>query len=255
MRSSSLLGPSMPVAGIGALLGVWAHPDDEAYASAALMTLVRSAGNRVTVATATRGEQGTQEPDVWPPQRLAALREREMLASLAALDVREHHWLGHQDGTLTEVHEDYAVQQIIDLIDAVQPDTIVTFGPDGLTGHPDHQTISGWVTTAWHALGRPGRLWYATLTPEFHRTWEPINSRVGLWMPRAVPPCDPVADLAFALQCDEQLLDRKLVALRAHASQTAHLIAALGVDHYRRWWATEAFVSADRQTDSRRTAA
>src|SRR5262249_13384249 len=103
MRSSSLLGPSMPVAGIGALLGGGAHPADQAYGAPAPLPSGGPAGNRATVATATRGEQGTQEPDVWPPQRLAALREREMLASLAALDVREHHWLGHQDGTLTEV--------------------------------------------------------------------------------------------------------------------------------------------------------
>src|SRR5215475_13750152 len=98
----------MSVGDVGALLGIWGHPDDEAYASAALMSLVRAAGNRVTVATATRGENGTPDPETWPPQRLAALREREMAASLAACDVREHHWLGYCDGTLDQVPTDHA---------------------------------------------------------------------------------------------------------------------------------------------------
>jgi LmbE family N-acetylglucosaminyl deacetylase len=254
-RNRPSTGPSMPVAGVGNLFGIWAHPDDEAYASAALMSLVRGAGNRVTVATATHGEHGTPDPDAWPPQRLAALRERELAASLAACDVREHHWLGYRDGTLEQVPTDRAVRQVAELIDAVRPETIVTFGPDGLTGHTDHQTVSGWVTAAWNTLGRPGRLWYVTLTDDFHRSWADVNASVGLWMPGAVPPSEPASELAFALHSDDTLLDRKLVALRAHASQTSHLISELGVDRYRRWWATEAFVSADRDTATGRVAA
>ena len=79
---------TQPVTGsdIGVLLGVWAHPDDEAYLSAGLMATVRAAGGRVAVVTATRGEHGTSDPQAWPPQRLARIRERELAASLAALD-------------------------------------------------------------------------------------------------------------------------------------------------------------------------
>jgi LmbE family N-acetylglucosaminyl deacetylase len=232
---------------IGVLLGVWAHPDDEAYASAGLMSLARAEGNRVVVATATRGEHGTQHPDTWPPERLAAMREREMAASLAALDVREHHWLGHRDGSLHQVPTAHGVRQIAELIEEVRPDTIVTFGPDGLTGHTDHQTVSGWVSRAWQQTGRAAQLWHATLTPEFHRRWAAVNASVGLWMPAAVPPSDPLSSLVRAVHCDGELLDRKLVALRAHASQTSHLIADIGVQKYRRWWATEAFVEAGRE--------
>jgi LmbE family N-acetylglucosaminyl deacetylase len=221
------------------------------------MSLVRAAGHRVVVATATRGEHGTQHPDTWPPDRLAAIREREMAASLAALDVSEHHWLGHRDGTLPDVPTAVGVRQIAELIEEVRPDTIVTFGPDGLTGHSDHQTVSEWVGTAWRETGRTSRLWHATLTPEFHRRWSAVNATAGLWMPAATPPSDPVSSLVCAVHCDGELLDRKLVALRSHASQTAHLIADMGVQRYRRWWATEAFVDAEPQvrSDERRAAA
>ena len=73
-----------PATRTGTLLGIWAHPDDEAYLSAALMFTARRAGQRVVVVTATRGELGTDDPATWPPDRLAATREREMAASLLA---------------------------------------------------------------------------------------------------------------------------------------------------------------------------
>ena len=60
------------------LLGVWAHPDDEAYCSSGLMARVRDAGGRVVVVTATRGEQGTDDPVAWPPEVLGPLREQAL---------------------------------------------------------------------------------------------------------------------------------------------------------------------------------
>ena len=77
------------VRSIGTLLGVWAHPDDEAYLSSGLMSLVRRRGGRVVVVTATRGEHGTPDPVEWPPARLSRRRERELEESLLLLGVRE----------------------------------------------------------------------------------------------------------------------------------------------------------------------
>jgi LmbE family N-acetylglucosaminyl deacetylase len=242
-RPPAATGPQFDPRHVGVLLGVWAHPDDEAYLSAGLMASVRAAGHRVVVATATKGEAGTDDPNAWPPERLAALRERELTASLAALDVHEHRWLGYRDGTLHRTSAQHGVDQVGDLIDEIRPDTIVTFGPEGMTGHLDHRTVSGWVTTAWENAGRRGRLWHATLTPEFHRTWGELNSSVGLWFEGSTPPSTPSAELAWAVECGDQLLDRKLVALRAQASQTFDLIQAVGPDKYRRWWANEYFTA------------
>ena len=75
------------VAELGTVLGVWAHPDDEAYLSAGLMALARDNGQRVVCVTATRGELGTPDPAAWPPDRLAAERTRELACSLAILGV------------------------------------------------------------------------------------------------------------------------------------------------------------------------
>ena len=160
---------------IGTLLGVWAHPDDEAYLSSGLMALVRRAAGRVVVATATRGEHGTPDPVAWPPESLAKIRERELMESLAHIDVHEHEWLGHSDGSLIDVPFETGVGQVAALLERVRPDTVVTFGPDGMTGHPDHQTVSAWVTEAWRRSGCREALWYATTTPAFQEQWQELH--------------------------------------------------------------------------------
>jgi len=239
---------------LGTLLGVWAHPDDEAYLTAGLMAVARAAGNRVVVATATQGEAGTDDPHAWPPDTLGQTRAQETVRSLAAVDVTEHRWLGHRDGTLHQVPPARGVTQVARLIAEIRPDTIVTFGPDGMTGHHDHRTVSDWTTTAWLQAGRPGRLWYATVTPEFHRTWGSVNEEIGFWFEGSTPPSDPPSDLAYDVHCDGEMLERKFAALSAHRTQTAGLIDLLGPQRYRQWWARESFVHADQRLDLRRVA-
>jgi LmbE family N-acetylglucosaminyl deacetylase len=229
---------------IGTLLGIWAHPDDEAYLSAALMAVVRRSGGRVVVVTATRGELGTDDPEGCPPQKLAPVRERELLDSLAVIDVREHVWLDHRDGELPSVPAAVGVAEIEHVLDSVCPDTIVTFGPEGMTGHADHQAVSAWVTEACRVTGRLGSLWYATLPPLFHQRWGELNERVGLWFEGSAPPVTADSDLVAHVRSTGELLALKQRALRAHSSQTRQLESLVGPEVYRDWWATESFVAA-----------
>ena len=228
---------------IGTLLGVWAHPDDEAYLSHGLMAGVRRAGGRVVVVTATRGERGTDDPARWPPDRLARRREQELRTSLALAGVHEHRWLGYADGTLADVPHEDAVRDIAAAIAEVRPDVVVTFGPDGMTGHDDHRTVSSWVTEAWRLTGEMGDLLYATLTPAFHDEWGDLNERAGLWFAGPPPVTDP-SDLAVQVELSGVARVTKHLALRAHASQTRGLERLVGAETYRRWWSTESFVSA-----------
>src|SRR3954447_88142 len=166
---------------MGTVLGVWAHPDDEAYLSAALMAKARDAGHPVVVATATLGQAGGD----------GGVRSRELTRSLAAVGVREHHHLGFDDGHCAAVPAEVGVAAVLQLLRQVQPDTILTFGPDGMTGHPDHVAVSDWVQRAWHENGHHGRLLHATLTESFHRRWGALNEAAGIWMPGAAPPSMP----------------------------------------------------------------
>ncbi len=230
---------------LGTLLGIWAHPDDEAFLSAGVMAAARDTGHRVVCVTATLGEHGTTDPRSWPPQRLAAVRSHEVRASLAALGVTEHHLLGIVDGTCAAQPHDAVTDHLARIVETVAPDTIITFGPDGLTGHEDHQAVSAWASAARAVAAPDALLLHATTTEEFVESWEPARDDFDVFLADGLPLRTPASALAMQLRLTPHLLDRKLVALRAQASQTAPLIAAIGEDRLRRWWATESFVSGE----------
>ncbi len=232
---------TLDVTKLGTVVAVWAHPDDEAFLAGGLMALAAEAASRVVCVTATRGEHGTSNPRRWPPARLGAVRERELAASLTVLGVKEHHWLGIEDGACATVSPIRPVATIARLIRDVAADTVVTFGPDGLTGHSDHRAVSRWTTHAWAGSGARGRLLYATCTSGFATRFRAVHDRFALFEP-GLPRETPEADVLLRLRLYGELLDRKIVALRAHASQTAELITAMGEDLFREWCAEESFL-------------
>ena len=236
--------PACAVAALGTVLGIWAHPDDEAYLSAGVMTLARDNGQRVVCVTATRGELGTPDPATWPPDRLAAERSRELARCLAVLGVTEHHWLGHRDGTLAQADAPAGVAQLCELMDEVRPDTVVTFGPDGLTGHDDHRTICRWTTAAFRQAAPAGaRLLYATLAERRAPRWSALTESLGIYPP-GLPVLTPADQLAVDVVLEPDIAERKFRALAAQTTQTSGLIAALGAQQYTAWVGDESFVEA-----------
>ncbi len=131
---------------------------------------------------------------------------------------------------------------VTDTIAAVAPDTIVTFGPDGITGHPDHRVVSAWVTEAWRRTGG-AELLYATMTHEHVAERAELHDRIGLFADRGAdgPASVPTEQIALAVALRGGELDRKRRALARHASQTVQLAALMGEDAYRCWWPTEYF--------------
>ena len=220
------------------LLGVWAHPDDETFLSSGLLLAARERGDRVVLVTATRGEQGTDDPARWPADRLGAHRARELDAALAVLGVTEHRWLGYADGACPLVHERTAADRVAAIVDEVRPDTVVTFGPDGFTGHADHRAVAGWTRRA-RRLAAPGAaLLEAVLPRGFTRRFARINRQFGVFMDEPAVEVEP--DLHLRLRGER--LDRKVAALLAQDSQTRRLVEGVGLATFRRWWAEEAFV-------------
>jgi LmbE family N-acetylglucosaminyl deacetylase len=224
------------------LMGIWPHPDDEAYLSAGLMARMADAGRGVTVITLTRGEKGTSDPADFDQPHFAERRERELRASLAELGVDDVTILDYRDGECDLVDDEAAIAQITEQIDAVRPDMVITFGPDGITGHRDHRTVSAWVTEAWRRVGH-GELLYATMSDEFVAENAEFHERIGLFT--ALDGDGPASYRAdqITLTCDlsDDELDRKRRALGRHASQTQPLAALMGEDTYRTWWRAEWF--------------
>src|SRR6476659_6246781 len=133
---------------LGNILGIWAHPDDEAYLSAGLMAHAVEHGLRALCVTATKGEAGFPDDAPRSVEERARLRVAELSACLAILGVTEHHWLGYADGGCAEIPDEEAAAGLAAIIREVRPDTVLTFGPDGGTGHPDHIAMCRWTTRA-----------------------------------------------------------------------------------------------------------
>jgi len=227
---------------LGTILGVWAHPDDETYLCGGLMARAVRNGSRVVCVTATRGELGSPDEERWPSGKpLADVRTKELEVALAVLGVTEHHWLDYPDGGCAAADQDEATGRVAELMAEVQPDTVLTFGPDGMTGHDDHISVSRWTASAFGRVAKDGAtLHYATNTPTWlARYREPLDAH-NVFM-GAEPPCTPADELSIGEIFTGELLDTKLGAIRSMTSQVEPLVNALGEDFFREGMAEEAF--------------
>jgi LmbE family N-acetylglucosaminyl deacetylase len=218
---------------LGTIVSIWAHPDDETFLAGGIMARAVAQGQRVVCVCATAGERGTTDPVQWPPDRLGRIRRFEAAAAMAVLGVTEHRFLDLTDGGLADLDPGPPVERLATLLTEVRPDTILTFGPDGATFHPDHQVLSGWAGLAWQSAGRPGRLLHAANTEEFLAEFGRDYDEWGVYMTDERPVGVPMAELAVRVQLDEQLLDQKIAALCAMHTQTAPSLALLGEDRFR----------------------
>lgn len=231
----------LTVADLGTVLGVWAHPDDECYLMAGTAMLAAAAGSHVAVVTATFGEAGqTSDESRWPVASLAEIRRREIAASLAELGVEDHDWCGLPDGGLPDVDPEVGINLVADIMARVRPDTVLTFGRDGVTGHPDHVAVGDWAhEAARRVLGERCSVLSPTMTAALLAPFAEVNAVVYEWAP---PPVAAPEDVVLEVQLSGALLDRKVRALQAQASQTAALEAWMGAQTYRAWVAAELWV-------------
>jgi LmbE family N-acetylglucosaminyl deacetylase len=219
---------------LGTILGVWAHPDDETYLTAGLMARAVRDGDRVVCVTATRGEEGSWDEERWPTSEMGKVRDAELMDSLRITGVTEHHWLDYHDGTCADVDEEEAVGKVVGFLEDVQPDSVFTFGPDGMTDHPDHKAVCSWTTTAFSREAKPGaRLYYATTTPEWAEKFVPVMNKFNVFMSPDTPPVTPRDEAAIAFELSPELLDLKLKAIEAHVSQVEGMLNAFGQDFFR----------------------
>lgn len=225
---------------LGTVLGVWAHPDDETYLSGGVLAATGRNGQRVACVTATAGERGTADPARWPPQRLASLRRGELARALELLGVEEHRWLGYADGGCASIPHETAVARLVAILEEVRPDTILTFGSDGVTGHPDHLAVGRWARDAAARTGWEPRVLAAAKETGWVEDFADLHDRFDVFQPGYPVPVARET-LALHLELPDELLDVKVAALRAQRSQTAPLIEAVGLRSWREWIRAESF--------------
>jgi N-acetylglucosamine malate deacetylase 2 len=218
------------------LAAVYAHPDDDTYSLGGV--LAKEGPDRIdyTVIVATSGDAGLiSDPSLATRENLAEVREGEERAALAALGFGGAAWrfLRYPDGRLKEFPREELVGAIIAALREARPHLVVTFGPEGVTKHDDHITVSQATTEAFHAARADApdgeafqRLFYNALPRSgIEAFWEELRARgigigdpEGPFMPRGVP------DETISVRVDcRDVVKRKLDAIRAHRTQQIEL--------------------------------
>ncbi len=139
------------------LLAVLAHPDDESLGIGGTLAKYAAEGVGTYLVTATRGERGWRGDPAMDPglEAFGRVREAELLAAAKILGVREVNFLNYIDGDLDQVDSAQAIGQIVGHLRRVRPQVVLTFGPEGAYGHPDHMAISQFTLAALVAAADP----------------------------------------------------------------------------------------------------
>lgn len=138
------------------LLAVFAHPEDESFGPAGTLAKYANEGVQVTLVTATRPSPATVEIKPLAPED-AATGVRDRLCSCRTSGVRRACLFDYHPGQLSEVDPAIIQDRLVRLIREIQPQVIVTFGPEGLTGDSDQRILNAAVAAAFEASGDPSR--------------------------------------------------------------------------------------------------
>ena len=180
------------------LVAVLAHADDEGPIAPLLARYAREgvAVHMIVVSDggAGAGQQGhIPRPDGGvTAEELAAARAEEARCAAQALGLQPPILLGFPDGRLGDYAGDRSLiyrasQRLAEELQRLRPDVVITWGPDGGTGHPDHRIVSSIVTQLQrtNAPGVPERLFYMTLPVEAIRAMNPARGEPPLLVPQA----------------------------------------------------------------------
>ena len=132
------------------LMAILAHPDDESLGFGGTLAKYAAEEIEIHLVTATRGERGRfgslgKGAD---PAEVGRVREAELRAAAAVLGIGDVSILGYADGAVDQIDAAIAIRAIVWHIRRIRPDVVVTFGPEGAYGHPDHIAISQFTTAA-----------------------------------------------------------------------------------------------------------
>jgi N-acetyl-1-D-myo-inositol-2-amino-2-deoxy-alpha-D-glucopyranoside deacetylase len=213
------------------LVTVVAHPDDDTFACSGTVALhADEPGFRFTLVHVTSGEGGMiSDPSLATRANLGAVREDEDRRSWIALGrvPDRHEFLRYPDGGVADVPFDELVDRVAAILREERPDVVITFGPEGVTGHADHITVGEATTEAFRRCRREEaggfeRLLYSSIPDSMIERFneglvasgkEPIDPTQP-FQPRGVP------DVTIGVDVDcSSVVGRKRAAIRAHRTQ------------------------------------
>ncbi|TYK43322.1 PIG-L deacetylase family protein [Actinomadura decatromicini] len=190
-----------------------AHPDDVDFGAAGTIAGWTDRGIEVVYLMVTDGDAGGFDDDVTRAE-MAALRRDEQRAAAKCVGVGDVRWLGYSDGRVEatlDLRRDIARE-----IRRVRPDRVLMPSPERNyerihPSHPDHRAVGSAALDAVYPDARNPYAFPELLADEGLEAWTARE----VWLSGG-PSVNHYVDITAHF-------DRKLNALRAHASQTAHM--------------------------------
>jgi LmbE family N-acetylglucosaminyl deacetylase len=209
------------------VLVVTAHPDDVDFGASGTIAGWTDRGIEVTYCIVTDGDAGGFDPNV-PRSEIPTIRRREQVAAAAEVGVTDVRFLGYRDGELTVTHG--LRRDISRVIRQVRPQRMLVQTPERNwervpASHPDHMAAGEAAMQAIYPDARNPFAHPSLLDDEGLEAW----SVPEVWV-MAHPTITHYVDIT-------ETFPRKIAALRAHESQTAHMDDLEG---FIRGWSTKA---------------
>ena len=237
------------------LLACFAHPDDEAFPVGGALAAHTRRGVDVRLITTTLGEEGEiRQEGSATRETLGRIREVELSCAVQALRLNSNDVWGYRDSGMQgwesnnhpkafiNADADAMVERLVLEMRRFRPQVVLSFGPDGLYGHPDHIAISDHTTAAFHLAAapsafpeqlsggvepyRPLRLFYSVRPRGFRRQWAEALRGEGIDWPwpspeqelQGVPEDEVHLELDVAGNGD---MEAKIACILCHRTQVA----------------------------------
>jgi LmbE family N-acetylglucosaminyl deacetylase len=238
------------------LMCIFAHPDDESLGTGGTLAKYAAEGIETYVICATLGERGWQgEPKDYPgPMALGKLREAELRGACQALGVSRVQLLGYIDGDLDQADVRQATARIVRHLREIRPQVVITFGPDGAYGHPDHIAICQLTTGAIVAAAAPdvdalpphcvSKLYYMATSYTLMEAYQRIFGDLVMLIDGGERRGSGWPDWQITTRIDAgDQWEQVWRAVRCHRSQLPayELLAALPEERHRQLWGDQTF--------------
>lgn len=135
------------------VLAFFAHPDDESFGPGGTIAKWASEGAEIHIVCATKGDF----------DGIGSIREEELREAANVLGVTDVEFLGFSDGKISNEQMLLLEREFIKRITVFEPDTLLTFNLNGVSGHLDHIAVASATTQAFRKTSIPQRLYYYTL--------------------------------------------------------------------------------------------
>lgn len=196
------------------ILAVTAHPDDD-MGLGSVLTHYAARGVSVHLVCATPGQKGFRShTGITDASELAGVRREELRRSCEILRIEPPTILDFVDQEILGPQQAELKVRLHDILQARKPDVVLSFGPDGITGHPDHRGMCCLITELLQKEQDSNiRLYYLVFTKARAQKLLEASGRDLAWV------ADRFVNTVIEVAAEE--LDRSIEAISQYKSQFA----------------------------------